>query len=223
MVGSPTRQTSIFSPRSASQSRTLVVPLTAGPSSSPVISRLRLTSSPSWTARNRDAAATKHAIGALHVSGATTDQDAVFKRRIERIDRPIAGVSRRYDVGVTGKTEIPTLIAVACIKIVDRFGARFLEGQPVAGKTQAIKRLLQYAERPGVHRRNAWTPNQVDRELDGVHGRHLAAQEFVNRGLGTGLLVDPLDDDRAVKRGRALFLGRQGAGHDHGIGGGRGP
>ena len=40
LVGSPTTQASIFSPRSARRFSILTVPLTAGPSSSPVISRL---------------------------------------------------------------------------------------------------------------------------------------------------------------------------------------
>ena len=40
LVGSPTTQASIVSPRSASRFSIFTVPLTAGPSSSPVISRL---------------------------------------------------------------------------------------------------------------------------------------------------------------------------------------
>jgi len=40
LVGSPTTQASIVSPRSASAFSILTVPLTAGPSSSPVIRRL---------------------------------------------------------------------------------------------------------------------------------------------------------------------------------------
>jgi hypothetical protein len=62
-VGSPTTQASIVSPRSARRFSILVVPLTAGPSSSPVISRLMAPpkSGPRFL-RNRALASVKAAI-----------------------------------------------------------------------------------------------------------------------------------------------------------------
>jgi hypothetical protein len=63
LVGSPTTQASIFSPRAASACSIFFVPLMEGPSSSPVMSRLI----EPWKAapradRKRSAAATKAAI-----------------------------------------------------------------------------------------------------------------------------------------------------------------
>ena len=63
LVGSPTTQASIVSPRSARRFSILTVPLTAGPSSSPVIRRLiEPPKSPPRFLRKRVAASVKAAI-----------------------------------------------------------------------------------------------------------------------------------------------------------------
>src|SRR5215208_6257281 len=87
LVGSPTTQASIVSPRSASFLSILTVPLTAGPSSSPVIKRLI------EPPKSRPRQETRAGLGegrdrALHVGGAAAEQIAARQLGRERADGP---------------------------------------------------------------------------------------------------------------------------------------
>ena len=89
LVGSPTTQASIVSPRSASRFSILTVPLTAGPSSSPVIRRL--IEPPKSRPRLREEAGAGLGEGrdrALHVGGAAAEQVAGRELGRERADGP---------------------------------------------------------------------------------------------------------------------------------------
>ena len=88
-VGSPTRQKSGHLLRVAAiHSSTRTVPSVAGPSSSPVISRL-IEPVRRPALQMRAAAATKAAMRALHVAGAAAVQHAVRDLAAERVVPPV--------------------------------------------------------------------------------------------------------------------------------------
>ena len=97
------------SPRRAarSQSSTFLVPLTATPSSSPVINRL-IEPAKSVAARRQKAlgGGDKGGDRALHVDRAAAAQFAVAQRRGERLERPALGRPGRHDIGMAGKAQI---------------------------------------------------------------------------------------------------------------------
>ena len=89
----------------SAHSSSLTVPLTAGPSSSPVTRKLI----EPWNGAARDEAqrgGDRRGDAALHVAGAAAPDHAVGDRRRERIEPPSRGIARRHDVGMAGKDEI---------------------------------------------------------------------------------------------------------------------
>ena len=101
--------------------------------------------------------------GALHIAGAAADQIAVLERGVERVDRPVAGIARWHDIGVTGKAEVPALDAAPGIEVVDGFGSRFLKGQAVTRKAEAFQRLLQNIQRARIGGRHTGPTYHVGR------------------------------------------------------------
>ena len=111
LVGSPTMQASIVSPRSASRFSIFTVPLTAGPF---------LVAGDQKADRAAEVAA---ALGqeagaglgegrdrALHVGGAAAEQVAGRELRRERPDRPGREIAHRHDVGMAGEAEMLTAL-----------------------------------------------------------------------------------------------------------------
>src|ERR1700730_1203999 len=115
-VGSPTRQASSASPRDLSQSSTFLVPLTATPSSSPVINRLI------EPAKSRPRVAMHRSAGAMNAAMA-----------------PLLGGAGRHDIGMAGEAQIGPPVAPACVEVRDGLVTFFGEGQRLAGEAEPFE------------------------------------------------------------------------------------
>ena len=179
-VGSPTTQASSTSPRCRSHSSTFFVPLTATPSSSPVINRLIEPAKPvPRAARNRSAAAMKAAI-APFMSTAPRPHNSPSRRLAANgsNDQPSTG-----PVGTTSvcpaKHRLGRPLAEAGVEIGDRrgflaVGAGIVEDETVAGKAEPFEPARDDVERALVLRRDARPPDQLGGEFDRVDRGHNA-------------------------------------------------
>ncbi len=172
LLGSPRMQWSNFSPRSAAQCRSLMVPLTAMPSSSPVI---RSDSEPSFglpplAATWSSAAATKQAMRALHVDGAAAVKPTTRDLAAERRMLPRRLVARRHHVGMAGEHEIGFFVADPREQVLDRRGAGLGKRHAVNGKSRFRQQLLQIGERPTLLRRDRPAADKIASDGDGIGG-----------------------------------------------------
>ena len=168
------------------------MPLTAGPSSSPVIrqliepGRLRSRQQPRY---GGDEAGDR----ALHVDRAAAVDVAIDDLGGERLGTPGRNVARRHDVGVAGERDVGAGAAEAGVEVGDRRGARRLEGQAVAAKAEARERALDDVERPGVLGRDARAADQGLGERDRVgqldHARSSSLIEVLARVLASTCLT----------------------------------
>ena len=133
LVGSPTSAWSGCSPLAAIQSSTLRVPLIAGPSSSPVMSRLIEPAMSSPLARDEiERRGGEAGDGALHVGGAPSVEHAVRDLGGEGRIGPQALIARRHHVGMAGEAEMRRPEPMRAIEIVDRRRAVLGESEPLA-------------------------------------------------------------------------------------------
>ena len=170
LVGSPTTQASIVSPRSASFFSILTVPLTAGPSSSPVIRRLiEPPKSRPRLAMNRADGLGEGRDRALHVGGAAAEQVAGRQLGRERTDRPRREIADRHDVGMAGEAEVlAAWIADAGIEVGDVVGAGLGEIHALAAEADGAERALEQLQRARFDRRHALAAHQRARQFNHV-------------------------------------------------------
>jgi hypothetical protein len=134
----------------------------AGPSSSPVMSRLMAPGR--WPLRCHEGGD-----GALHVGGAAAEQLAVAQLGGERVGRPGRLVAHGNDVGVACEAEVAgTVAADAGIEVVDVRRVRRAECQAMAGEAEAFERILQDVERARIRRRDARAANQIAGQFDRI-------------------------------------------------------
>ena len=156
LVGSPRMQWSKRSPRACAHCSSLTVPLTAGPSSSPVT---RKPIEPAKRRRRREEGERRrHHRGdaALHVDGAAPVEHAVRDHRRRRVVAPAPPVAGRHDVGMAGEQETGAAVADAGIEVVDVGRARLAEGH--AGRTAKPASPEHAAPRRPVRRPHAASP-----------------------------------------------------------------
>ena len=107
LVGSPTTQASIVSPRSARRFSILTVPLTAGPFL--VAGDQEADRAAEVAAAPREEARAGIGEGrdrALHVGGAAAEQVAARQLGRERADGPRREIAHRHHVGMAGEAEM---------------------------------------------------------------------------------------------------------------------
>ena len=96
------------------------------------------------------------------------------------------------------KQKCGAAVAQPGIEIFHRRRAAFLEAQAMAGEAQGLQRRFQHIQRAGIRRRHRGAADQLLGEGNRVD-HVISPQQFVDRGLGAGLLVHPFDDHGAVK------------------------
>ncbi len=153
----------------ASQPSALAVPLTAGPSSSPVMSRLIEPRRQFALAREEAARRGDEGChGALHVGRASAVELAMGDSRAEGILAPSVARARRHHVGMAGEAEIGTALAEARIEIVHLRRVGRLEGQTMANEAQPLELALEQGQRAALVGRDARAADEGARELDDV-------------------------------------------------------
>ena len=110
------------------------MPLTAGPSSSPVMRKLI---EPGKRPLGDEAQGGGHSGGdaALHVARAAAPELAVGDLGRERIEPPAFDIAGRHDVGVAGEDEIGTPAPEPSMQVQDRRRSRRLERDQLGGES----------------------------------------------------------------------------------------
>ena len=98
--------------------------------------------------------------GAFHVRRAAPVKPVRGHLGGEGIVGPRGPVAGRHHVRMPGEAEIGGAVADAGIEVVHVRRPRLGKGQPVAGEPEAVKRVLQHVERPGVLGRDAGTADE---------------------------------------------------------------
>ena len=171
LVGSPTRQASNFSPSAASACSIGLVPLTEGPSSSPVmrseIAPAKIAAGLGDEARGRRG---KGRDRAFHVGGAAAIEPAIDDLRRERIDAPALAPADRHHVAMAGEAEMLAwpLAGELGVEVVDPRRPRRLERHAPAGEANGLQRARERIQRARIRRRHARAADQRLRERDGI-------------------------------------------------------
>ena len=112
----------------------------------------------------------------LHVARAAPVEHAVLHLRREGLAGPARAVARRHHVGVAREAEVGPAVAPPRVEVVDRRGARLLEGQAMASKAERLERALEHVERAGIGRRDALAADQRAGERQRMRERFSARQ-----------------------------------------------
>ena len=152
------------------------MPLTAMPSSSPVIRNEieplgRAARRGEMVERGGELAGDR----ALHVDGAAAEQHAAIDVAGERTVRPPRLVAGRHHVGVAGEHEVRPAGADAGIEVLDVVGASFGKGHALDGEAGTFQPIGEIAERTTFRRRHRRTAQEIAGEGDGIGG-HLGGQ-----------------------------------------------
>ncbi len=171
--GSGRMQWSNFSPRSAAHFSSLIVPLIATLSSSPVIrNEIEPFGWPPLRGEMIERGGHRAGDAALHVHGAASEQETVLGLAGERRLRPRRLVARRHHIGVAGEDDMRRAGSDARIEVVDVGGARFAEGDAMGGKARCFQHGIDHPQRAGIGRRHRGATNQVTGQGNGIcaHG-----------------------------------------------------
>ena len=120
---------------------------------------------PDMAGRCRD----KSRDGPLHVGRAAPDQPAIGDGGRKGIDAPRCDITRRHDIGMAGKGEMPAA-ADGGEQIVDRAIGRGAEAQAMDGEAQRRQRIGQHVLRPGIVRGDAGAADQALRQGNRITG-----------------------------------------------------
>ena len=211
-VGSPTMQWSNSSPLASAQSRSLTVPLTAGPSSSPVMRKLI---EPCKRRLGDEAQGGGDGGGdaALHVAGAAAKKLAVGDLGRERIEPPALDVAGRDDVGMAGENEIGPPGPEPRVEVQDRRRPGGLEGDELGCESSPGQEIAQIGQRPAVLRRHRATADQRARDLEREWAvrRHGPSAPTVRRAATSAAFRAPARPSRGRRRRSAARCWREGA------------
>ena len=138
LLGSPSMQWSNFSPCSAAHFSSLGVPLTAMPSSSPVIRNEiePLAGLPPCAREMIEHRGERASDAALHVDRAAAVKRGAVALAGERRMRPGLLVARRHHVGVAGEHQVGRRRADAGVEVLHHVLARLAEGRDDARRSR---------------------------------------------------------------------------------------
>ena len=159
------------------------MPLTAGPSSSPVTRKLiEPAIGPCATARERGGDGRGEA--ALHVAGAAAPDHPLGDRRAERVEPPPGGIAGRHDVGMAGENEMRRPRPDARVEIVDARRAGLGERDDLGGKARLGEEVAQIGQGAVVGRGHRAAGDQPGGDLDGAGRRKIAHRSKFTRYRG---------------------------------------
>jgi hypothetical protein len=167
LVGSPTIEASHFSPLAAAHSSSFIVPLMAGPSSSPVISSEIEPFGPPFDSTTRHRG-DETGDAALHVDGAATEHLALCDLGGERRMRPRGLVTDRHHVCVPGEHQMRPVAGAARIEVFDIGRASFRKHRALDGKAEWLQHCLQRAQGSTFGRRDGGAADQGGQICGGV-------------------------------------------------------
>ena len=182
-------QWSNFSPRSAAQFSSFGVPLTAMPSSSPVIrNEIEPFGLPPLRAEMVEHGGERAGDAAFHVDRAAAVQLAAGDLAGKWRMRPGLLVARRHHVGMAGEHQMRRSRADARVEVLDVVGAGLAERHAVHGEAGRLQRLFEKGERAAFRRRDRRAAQQIAGDGDGIGGHRLAfasqsLKQFVDAGL----------------------------------------